>query len=499
MTITYALMERLEDISRSGDGRAQIIVKARVTKLITESDSVVGVEYENDGKTYKEYGPVVICTGGYAADFSEDSLLRQYRPEWAHLPTTNGEHCTGDGIKMSTAIGADVIDLKHVQVHPTGLVHPDEPDAKVKFLAAEALRGVGGLILDNGGERFCNELGRRDYVTNEMWKRGKGPYRLVLNTKASNAIAWHVKHYAGRGLMKNFKSGEDLAKEMGISPAALKATFEKYNAVAESKNDPWGKKFFDALPFSMDDSYNVAVITPVLHYCMGGLHADTDSQVVGSSGAIIRGLYAAGEVVGGVHGEQRLGGSSLLDCVVFGRVAGRAVSTFLMSSLLNAPASGGSGGSAHVHFSVSPSTVPIHFDVSLGSYASASASASSQSSRPSSSGSNASGPSFSDPNESELPKSNAGGSSAPAAPAKTTGTQEYTAEEVAKHNNEKDCWVIINGDVLNVTKFLPDHPGGKKAILLYAGKDATEEFNMLHEKNVVVKYAPEAIIGKFKA
>merc|ERR1719265_2758094 len=82
------------------------------------------------------------------------------RPDLLHLPTTNGEHCTGDGIKMSEAIGAKTIDLEWVQVHPTGLVKPDEPDAKVKFLAAEALRGVGGLVLDANGKRFANELGR---------------------------------------------------------------------------------------------------------------------------------------------------------------------------------------------------------------------------------------------------------------------------------------------------------------------------------------------------
>jgi len=83
--------------------------------------------------------------------------------------------------------------------------------------------------------------------------------------------------------------------------------------------------------------------------------------------------------------------------------------------------------------------------------------------------------------------------------AQSTGKNgEYTAAEIAQHNTEKDCWVSVNGQVLNVTKFLPDHPGGKKAILLYAGKDATEEFNMLHDKNVVVKYAPDSIIGTLK-
>ena len=125
---------------------------------------MVGCEYAKGGVTYKEFGPVVFASGGFGADFGQDSLLAKYRPDLLHLPTTNGEHCTGDGIKLGEAIGAKTIDLEWVQVHPTGLVKPDDPDAKVKFLAAEALRGVGGLVLDMNGKRFANELGRRDYV-----------------------------------------------------------------------------------------------------------------------------------------------------------------------------------------------------------------------------------------------------------------------------------------------------------------------------------------------
>merc|ERR1712087_970364 len=114
--------------------------------------SVVGLVYSKNGEDFKEFGPVILCTGGFGADFTTNSLLAKYRPDLLHLPTTNGEHCTGDGIKMGEAIGAKTIDLEWVQVHPTGLVKPDDADAKIKFLAAEALRGVGGLILDKDGK-----------------------------------------------------------------------------------------------------------------------------------------------------------------------------------------------------------------------------------------------------------------------------------------------------------------------------------------------------------
>merc|ERR1712137_1110338 len=219
-----------------------------------------------DGKKFQEHGPVIIATGGFGADFAADSLLIKHRPDLAHLPTTNGDHCTGDGLKMSMAVGAKTVDLEWVQVHPTGLVHPDEPDAKVKFLAAEALRGVGGLLLDMNGNRFCNELGRRDYVTGMMWKNkgftqgGTTGFFLCLNGKASTKITWHCKHYKGRGLMKSYNHMGEFAKEYGITLDNIEKTFSTYNELAEKQAkdpvggpydaygggkswDSWGKKF----------------------------------------------------------------------------------------------------------------------------------------------------------------------------------------------------------------------------------------------------------------
>merc|ERR1711937_391773 len=348
MTITYALIQMVEKIAEKSDV-ARIVTKAKATKLLMNNkNACVGCVYEKGGVEFQEHGPVIICTGGFGADFTNQSLLAQFRPDLMHLPTTNGEHCTGDGIKMGEAIGGKTIDLEWVQVHPTGLVKPDDPDAKIKFLAAEALRGVGGIILNKEGQRFANELGRRDYVTGEMWKN-KPPFRLCLNEAASTEIIWHCKHYTGRGVMKYYESGEALAKDMGCELSVLEATHEQhYQAAKKQEKDPdggsfpaypsgktWdepsgktgsGKKFFhNIIPGSAVKSeiFYVAIITPVIHYCMGGLEVDTNSLVLGQDGKPIKGLYAAGEVAGGIHGNNRLGGNSLLDCVVFGRVAGK--------------------------------------------------------------------------------------------------------------------------------------------------------------------------------
>jgi succinate dehydrogenase/fumarate reductase flavoprotein subunit len=163
MTITYALMERLEKLCEQQPDRVQVLKKADVKRLIQDgSGAVTGVEYEFKGQHYTENGAVILATGGYAADFDPKGMLAKHRPDTLKLSTTNGDHCTGDGLKMALQIGANGIDLDQVQVHPTGLVDPNEPDAKVKFLAAEALRGAGGLLLDAKANRFCDELGTRD-------------------------------------------------------------------------------------------------------------------------------------------------------------------------------------------------------------------------------------------------------------------------------------------------------------------------------------------------
>merc|ERR1719162_2609960 len=355
MTITYALIQMLEKVAEKTD-RARIITKAEVYKLLMTGKNVVGCEYRKGGVMSKEYGPVIFASGGYGADFGSDSLLAKYRPDLLHMPTTNGEHCTGDAIKMGEAVGAESIDLEWVQVHPTGLVKPDDPDAKVKFLAAEALRGVGGLVFDANGKRIANELGRRDYVTGEMWKN-KPPFRLCLNKAAQEEIIWHCKHYTSRGVMKFFANGKELADHMGVQLSTIVDTHEQhYQAAKKTESNPdggphpaypsgksWdeasgpsgsGKKFYhNIIPGSQvaSEPFYVAIITPVIHYCMGGLEIDVNSNVVGPRGAI-KGLYAAGEVAGGVHGNNRLGGNSLLDCVVFGRLSGTNAAKYMLGA-----------------------------------------------------------------------------------------------------------------------------------------------------------------------
>jgi len=259
----------------------------------------------------------------------------------------------------------------------------------------------------------------------------------------------------------------------------------------KNKNDPFGKKFFHNLPFVVNDEYYAAIITPVVHYCMGGLEINDQSMVISKSrNGPIKGLFACGELGGGVHGANRLGGSSLLGCVVYGRVAGESASKHLLEHLISGHTETGnkvSGNSVNqVSLKFGPNNNKVTMEISFGDQQSNDNNSTSKHENVSThTNSNQSSPSSSETNDK-------------AATTKVDKNKEYTVEEVAKHNTEKDCWVIVNGQVLDVTNFLPDHPGGKKAILIYAGREATEEFNMLHKPDVVEKYAPDCIIGKIK-
>jgi cytochrome b involved in lipid metabolism len=356
-------------------------------------------------------------------------------------------------------------------------------------LAAEALRGEGGILLNNKGQRFCDDLGHRDYVSGMMWKekeKSQWPIRLVLNSKASNVLDFHTRHYSGRGLMKKM-TGKELAKEIGVSDKDLQAEFTSYNAIAKGeKKDTWGKKFFHNLPFDINDDFHVAVMEPVLHFTMGGIEINDQAQCLNSDGKPFDGLYVCGELAGGVHGANRLGGSSLLGCVVYGRVAGESASKYLFQQALNK-----AGGSAvsrlgQISLHIDPSQ-PGKVSVEWGSGVSRSTIDQQKQF--------SAAPVLSGDADSNEP----GKASKPNEAAKfSIPDKEFSLEEIAKHNKKDDLWIAVKGIVMDVTNWTDEHPGGPQALFSHMGKDASEEFEMLHDDEVIPKYAPEIVIGRVK-
>ena len=371
-----------------------------------------------------------------------------------------------------------------------------EPAANV----IPALRGEGGLLLNSEGQRFADELGHRDYVSGEMWKQKeakKWPIRLVLNSKASNVLDFHTRHYSGRGLMKKM-SGAELAKEIGCSPETLQKTFSNYNAIAEGKEkDPFGKKFFHNLPFNVDDTFHVAIMEPVLHFTMGGIEINDKAEVLNSDGKPFESLYACGELAGGVHGANRLGGSSLLGCVVYGRVAGSSASQYLFQKVITGGISTASQRLGQISLHIDPATpgkISVEWADGAASDTSLSAVAGGQKQAQQSQSSAA-----------PVMKGSAADSADPGKVSKPTDPvefkvpdKEFSMDEVAKHNKKDDLWIAVKGLVLDVTNWLDEHPGGPQALFSHMGRDASEEFEMLHDDEVIPKYAAGIVIGRVK-
>lgn len=302
-----------------------------VTKVLTTDGKIAGVEARTDDNSKTIEGPVVFTTGGFAGD--SVGLLKRYRPDLQGFPSTN-EALSGSQ-DLLVNVGAELVDMEQVQVHPTGFIDPKEPFKTTKFLAAEVLRGEGGILLRQG-KRFVNELATRKEVTaaitampsNETQQIKQWDITLLMDEAAYQAAKSHIDFYLWKGLMR-----KTTISELENPDSALK-TIEEYASTVRdlSTSDPQGRLAFGSWglrdPTPQSTVY-VGTVTPVVHYTMGGVMFSPEAEVLDSMGKPIEGLWAAGEITGGVHGANRLGGSSLLECVVFGRIAGRNAAAFV--------------------------------------------------------------------------------------------------------------------------------------------------------------------------
>ena len=304
--------------------------------LVDATGKAIGVKVRVEGKDEDEdifADNVIIATGGFANDRTNTSLLSKYTPELTQFATTNGKFATGDGHKMSIQAGASVVDMENVQVHPTAFIDLQFPDASRKTLCAEILRGLGGILLNTKGERFVDELGTRKHIVETMQSQEnneKLQFTILLSPEMAAQADKHVPHYYKKGLLKKFETLEEVAAWMKVDLNTLENTLDVYNEASVSGNDAFGKKHFKntPIPKSRGDSkeyFYGGLVTPALHYCMGGISIDGSGHVLKNDGSIFNGLYAAGEATGGLHGVNRLGGNALTECIVFGRVVGEVI------------------------------------------------------------------------------------------------------------------------------------------------------------------------------
>lgn len=297
-----------------------------VTKVLKLEGKVDGVEYiDADGEKKEIKGPVIFATGGFAGD--ANGLLATYRSDLAGFPSTNDARPGSQ--PLLTEIGAQLLDMQEVQVHPTAFVDAKDLRNPVKFLAAELLRGEGGLLLHEE-KRFVNEMQTRKVVTDAITSLPiaedspkQWDVQLVLDEGVYKNASSHIDFYIFKGLMR-----KSTISELGEKAVNTIKTYS-FAAVGEVK-DKFERTYFGHWELKPDEVSGESVVyvgrvTPAVHFTMGGVVINELAEVLDAHGEKIEGVWAAGEVAGGVHGGNRLGGSSLLECCVFGRVAGGEV------------------------------------------------------------------------------------------------------------------------------------------------------------------------------
>lgn len=297
----------------------QILLNTTATEILTDANgAAVGVKATGaSGETVTVNAKaVVLATGGFGANLD---MVVKYKPELKGFMTTNAPGIQGQGIEMAQAIGAATVDMDQIQIHPT-------VEANTAALITEGLRGDGAVLINAEGKRFIDEVGTRDVVSAAEIAQ-TGSYSWLVVDQAMVDASSVIQGYIKKGYTVTGETYEELGKAMGVDEAAFAETMEKWNGYVEAKNDPdFGRTSF-ANPLNTAPYYAVKV-TAGVHHTMGGLKINANTEVLNEKGEVIPGLFAAGEVTGGVHGANRLGGNAVADFTVFGRIAGAAASDY---------------------------------------------------------------------------------------------------------------------------------------------------------------------------
>lgn len=271
------------------------------------SGGVAGVRCADSGTMIQARRGVVLATGGFAANAS--MLQSVLGISWAaDIGTSNGPSAQGEGIALGCSVGAAVRDMNLVQLHPTAFVAAAQRNGNTRhhILAPEALRGYGGLLLrESDGSCCCDALATRQVIAEALLNESQRRCVLCIPLDAAQQFGLHqMQFYVEKQAVQEYADWQMLCDAMGWS---YEATAGLWPLSARSK------RFYAGL------------VTPVSHYCMGGLCIDRNTRVLRADGSHVKRLFACGEVTGGVHGHNRLAGNSLLECVVFGLRAGRSV------------------------------------------------------------------------------------------------------------------------------------------------------------------------------
>ena len=307
-------------------GRVEIRKRAEVSAFVEEDGAVRGVEVRFDGapgsKRIRARRGVIIASGGYARDVE---LRSAYRPTLTDaFNCTNHKGATGEVIRYAEEVGADVVHMEFVQLYPCA--DPSTGGIDQGAFLCYSGTGYGLIYVTREGGRFVNELASREEVSSAQMALGEAPTYSILNGSIFSQLgigADEVEKLVSRGRAIRAGSAEDLANRVGFDPEVFAETVLRHNeAIMVGVDEDFGKPMTSQMSPLVGGEWYAIPQWPSVHYCMGGLRIDTHARVLDIWQRPIPGLYAAGEVCGGVHGIDRLGGNGIAECIVFGRRAG---------------------------------------------------------------------------------------------------------------------------------------------------------------------------------
>lgn len=287
--------------------------------LTTEDGKVCGVRATGaDGQSVTiNADAVILATGGFGANLE---MVSELKPELEGFMTTNAPGALGQGIAMAEAVGAATVDMDQIQIHPT-------VQADTAALITEGLRGDGAILVNADGKRFTDEVGTRDVVSAAEIAQ-PGSFSWLVVDQAMVDASSVIQGYITKGYTVTGEDYASLAAAMDVDAAAFEETMNAWNTCVANQEDPeFGRTSF-ANPLDTAPYYAIKV-TAGVHHTMGGLSINSDTEVLNAEGNAISGLYAAGEVTGGVHGANRLGGNAVADFVVFGKIAGAKAADYV--------------------------------------------------------------------------------------------------------------------------------------------------------------------------
>lgn len=300
----------------------EIVYDARVEKVLMEDGKAVGVEaaYKDGEKLRVNAGAVIVATGGFG---SNQEMVEKYNPDLKGYVSTNAKSIEGDAVKFLEEVGANFIDMDQIQIHPT-VVQKDGS------LISEGLRGEGAILVNQDGKRFVDELQTRDFVSKEILSQKDPSAWLIVDQSMFDQSATIAKYF-DKGLLTKCDDYKALAELIGTDEATIKETIENWiETVKNNEDKEFGRKGMEETRSDLSVApYYAVQISPGIHHTMGGVEVNTNSEVLDKDGKVIPGLYAAGEVTGGIHGANRLGGNAVTDIIVFGRNAAKHAEEYL--------------------------------------------------------------------------------------------------------------------------------------------------------------------------